>query len=150
MQKGVDFVGVGVGAAILNEEGKLFLARRGENAKNERGKWETPGGSLEYGEKLEETLIREIQEEYGCKIEIVDQLGVFDHIIPEEKQHWVAISFLCTIVSGEPTILEPHKCSEIGWFSLEEAQGLELTLTAQHDISALKKRFPGGLHSISS
>lgn len=150
MQKGIDYVGVGVGAAIVNEEGKLFLARRGENAKNERGKWETPGGGLEFGEKLEESLIREIQEEYGCTIKIVDQLGVFDHSIPEEKQHWVAISYLCKIVDGEPTILEPHKCSEIGWFNLEEIDALELSLTAQHDIRALKKRFPGGLHSLSS
>lgn len=148
MQKGIDYVGVGVGAAILNEQGKLFLARRGEAAKNERGKWETPGGTLEYGEMLEETLIREIQEEYGCTIKVVDQLGVFDHLIPEEKQHWVAVSFLCKVDSGEPVILEPHKCSEIGWFTLEEADDLDLSLTAQHDIKALKEKFPNGLPSL--
>ena len=37
MKPGFDCVGVGIGAAILNEEGKLFLSLRSQNCKNERG-----------------------------------------------------------------------------------------------------------------
>ena len=63
MKKGTDYIGVGVGAAIFNEEGKLFITLRGEKAKNERGKWEIPGGGVEFGEKLEQALKREMMEE---------------------------------------------------------------------------------------
>lgn len=44
MKKGVDFIGVGVGAAIFNKDRKLLLGLRGKEAQNERGKWEIPGG----------------------------------------------------------------------------------------------------------
>jgi ADP-ribose pyrophosphatase YjhB (NUDIX family) len=56
MKKGVDFIGVGVGAIILNDEGKVFLAKRGHKAKNERGTWEFPGGGVEFGEKLVDAI----------------------------------------------------------------------------------------------
>ena len=46
MQRGVDYIGVGVGAAIFNDEGELFITLRGEKAKNERNKWEIPGGEV--------------------------------------------------------------------------------------------------------
>ena len=88
MRRGTDYIGVGVGAIIVDERGRLFLARRGPNAKNERGLWEFPGGSVELGERLADALRREIREEYGVEIEV-----------------------------GEPVIREPEKCSEIGWFA---------------------------------
>jgi mutator protein MutT len=116
MKRGVDYIGVGVGAIIVDDQGRLFLARRGSKAKNERGLWEFPGGSVEFGEKLAEALQREMREEYGIEIAVGELLDVVDHILVEEKQHWVSPSFLCTITSGEPTIREPEKCSEIGWF----------------------------------
>jgi 8-oxo-dGTP diphosphatase len=116
MKRGVDYIGVGVGAVIVDANGRLFLARRGPKAKNERGLWEFPGGSVEFGETLADALKREMREEYGIEIAVGELLDVVDHILPEEGQHWVSPSFICSIVSGEPVIQEPEKCSEIGWF----------------------------------
>jgi 8-oxo-dGTP pyrophosphatase MutT (NUDIX family) len=67
MKKGIDYIGVGVGAVIFNREGPVFLARRGKQARNESGKWEFPGGGVEFGETLEHALAREILEEYGAR-----------------------------------------------------------------------------------
>lgn len=120
MKRGVDFIGVGVGAIIVNDSGQLFLARRGVNAKNERGCWEFPGGSVEFGETLTEALRREMREEYGIEVDVGELLDVVDHILPEESQHWVSPTFICHIAAGEPVILEPEKCAEIGWFSPQD------------------------------
>jgi mutator protein MutT len=120
MKRGVDYIGVGVGAVIVDRQGRLFLARRGPNAKNERGLWEFPGGSVEFGERLAEALAREMREEYGVEIAMGELLDVVDHILPEEGQHWISPTFVCTILSGEPTIREPGKCTEIGWFPPDE------------------------------
>src|SRR3989338_1151503 len=117
MKRAVDYIGVGVGAVVVNNEGKLFLALRGKEAKNEKRRWEFPGGSFELWETLEDTIIREMMEEYGFEIEIIELLCVTNHMIPDEKQHWVAPAFICKIRSGEPKILEPHKCDAIGWFT---------------------------------
>ena len=43
-----------------------------------------------------------------------------DHILPEEGQHWVSPTFICSITSGKPRIREPRKCTEIGWFHPDE------------------------------
>jgi len=42
MKRGIDYIGVGVGAIIINERRELFLAQRGPLAKNERSLWEIP------------------------------------------------------------------------------------------------------------
>src|SRR5512138_3819661 len=118
MKRGVDYIGVGVGAAIVDAQGRLFFARRGPRAKNERGLWEFPGGSVEFGETLADALKREMAEEYGIEIEVGDLLDVVDHILPAEGQHWISPTFICRITKGEPEILEPEKCSELGWFDV--------------------------------
>jgi 8-oxo-dGTP diphosphatase len=123
MKPGVDYVGVGVGAIIVDGAGRLFAALRGSQAKNERGKWEFPGGSVEFGEKLTDALEREMFEEYGIRIEVRELLDVVDHILPVEGQHWVSPTFICRIVEGIPEIREPGKCSQINWFFPEEMPG---------------------------
>lgn len=45
MKAGVDYIGVSVGALIINEKGEVFLSKRSLQARNERGKWEAPGGA---------------------------------------------------------------------------------------------------------
>ena len=145
MRVGVDCVGVGIGAAIVNPEGKLFLALRSMKAKNERGLWETPGGGSEFGETMKQTVIREMKEEYGILVTPIQLLHTYDHILKEDGQHWIAVTFLCKIKSGKPTIKEPAKCEDIGWYSLEEAKKLPLTHTAKKDIAELKRIYPKGI-----
>ncbi len=139
MKKGIDYIGVGAGAVILNEEGKVFLARRGREARNERHKWEFPGGCVEFGERIAHALVREIGEEYDFEIELDSLLDVVDHIIPDEKQHWVSPTFLCRYKSGTPRIREPLKCEEIGWFELDRIPEQELTSASKKSLESLRK-----------
>lgn len=120
MKQGIDYIGVSVGAMILNDQGEILLAKRSQTVKNERGCWENPGGSVEFGETLQSAVRREIKEEFGIEIELLEQFPAADHLIPNEKQHWLATTFLVKIKAGQtPKIMEPDKCDEIGWFSLD-------------------------------
>lgn len=134
MQRGIDYIGVGVGALIVNDQGQLFLARRGPQARNERGLWEFPGGSVEFGEKLTDALRREMREEYGVEIAVGALLDVVDHLLPEEGQHWVSPTFLCRLTAGTPTIREPGKCTEIGWFAPEALREETLTQISRENL----------------
>jgi mutator protein MutT len=139
MQPGTDYIGVGVGGVAVDVQGRVFLAKRGPNAVNECGLWEFPGGTLEYGERLKDALVREFQEEYGVVIEVGELLTVVDHLLEAEHQHWVAPAYLCHIVEGTPHILEPEQCTEIGWFSLDDIPSDDqLTLVTRENAAAYK------------
>ena len=140
MKRGVDYVGVGVGAVIVDGEGRLFLAQRGPEAKNERGLWEFPGGSVELGETLAEALRREMREEYGIEIAVGELLDVVDHILPGEGQHWVSPTFICTITCGEPVIRETTKCTAIGWFAPEDVPD-DLTQITRVNLAHYTERY---------
>jgi len=134
VKRGIDYIGVGIGAIITDNRGRLFLARRGIKAKNERGLWEFPGGSVEFGETMAAALRREMREEFGIEIIVGKLLDVVDHILKEERQHWISPTFLCTIAAGEPHIMEPEKCAEIGWFP-PDAVPKELTQISCENLS---------------
>src|SRR3989344_464945 len=111
-----------------------------KNTKNEKGFWETPGGSVDFGETLKQAVKREIKEEYGIEIDIVEQFPAADHIIPKENQHWVATTFLAKIRKNQvPKILEPDKCDEIGWFNLSKLPE-PLSIITELDLKEYKKR----------
>ena len=142
MKRGTDYIGVGVGAVIVNKEGKILLTLRGKQAQNQVGKWECPGGAVEFNETLKDTILREVKEELDIEIEIIELLGIADDILPFEKQHWVAPSFLCKIKKGTPKNLEPHKCEKIEWFTLNEARKLDLSIATQQTIRFLLQKHP--------
>ena len=148
MEKGIDYIGVGSGAIIINQDGKIFLAKRGPEARNESGKWDFPGGSVEFGERLEDAITREIKEEHAFEIEALELLEICNHIIEEESQHWVSPTFICKVKQGEPRICEPGKCDEIGWFTLEEIEKFELTGASKQNFKTLKEKFKDGLPNL--
>lgn len=119
MQKGIDYIGVSVGALIFNKKGEIFLNKRSKLTRNEHGSWEAPGGGIRFGEKREDGIKREIKEEFGIDIEILGILQTADEILPKYKQHWVATTYVAKIKGNKkPKIMEPEKSDAIGWFSL--------------------------------
>jgi len=143
MQKGKDYIGVGCGALIVNENNEVLLTKRGEKSRNNIGAWTQPGGSVEFGEKIEDAILREIREEVGVDIELLRLLVVTSHIMPEEGQHWVPATYLAKIKSGEPKNLEPGKISEVKWFNINEVPE-NLTQPTQESIDALKEILKSG------
>ena len=128
MTIGKDYIGVGVGAFILNENNELLLQKRAVPA--EKDHWCIPGGRLEMFELLEHAVIREVKEETDLDISVLTLMGICDHIIKEENAHWVAAEYLCKIEKGEPKIMEPDKASDLKWFKLEELPD-KLTITTK-------------------
>lgn len=119
MKKWVDYIGVWCGVFILNENNELFLMRRNINCRNKAWYRSIPWGWVKFWETMEESLKRETQEECWVEIKIKKQLWAVDDIIPNEEQHWVWVVYLWEIISWELKNLEPNKCDEIWWFSLD-------------------------------
>lgn len=148
MKPGIDFIGVAVGVFIINSAGQVFLTKRSKHTTNERGTWEIPGGKVNFGETLQDAAIREAKEEYDIDIEILHQFPAQNHLIPDEKQHWVPTCFICRIVGAhQPQIMEPDKCDGIGWFDFSNLP-IPLSIITKIDIrqyqeSGLDSGLPG-------
>lgn len=140
MKPGIDYIGVSAGAMIFNDKEELFLSKRSNKATNEHGHWEVPGGKVSFGETLQDAIKREIKEEYGVNIILLEQFPAANHLIPKEKQHWVPTTFLAKIKKGQtPKILEPDKCDAIGWFPLNKLPK-PLSIITKIDLKYYKSR----------
>ena len=133
MKRGKDYIGVGVGAVIVDEEGKLLLALRGPEAQNQQNLWELPGGSVEFNERHQDALKREMHEEFGIEIAVSDLLDIVDDILPDERQHWISPNYICRIVSGQPGIQpgEEGKIQKFAWFRPEDVPENLTSVTRQ-------------------
>ena len=111
---GIDFPGVGAGLVILRDDGRVLLCRRMKAP--EAGFWNIVGGKVDPMEPSSDAARREAEEETGLKIGSVEFLCMAEEIIEADRQHWVSLIYVTRDFSGEPTLTEPDKLSEIGWF----------------------------------
>lgn len=95
---------------LLEHEGKVLGARRSE-AMSLPLKWEFPGGKVEPGESLEQALRREIVEELGIEIELLESWPAEKQVLADGRQLELH-PFLGRVLSGEPKAIEHH---EIRW-----------------------------------
>jgi len=105
---------VGSGVVIIRDGKTLLAKRKGAHAE---GTWGSLGGHVESGESPMEASIREAREELGIEIGNLTFASCTSMI--KYDRHYIDISFTAEIISGEPTICEPDKIEEIGWFDLE-------------------------------
>lgn len=113
-------VRLGCGALIVNENNEVLLLKRSVKTRDEYGYWSQPGGAVDYGETVEHAIVREVKEEVGVKIKLIRYLCYTDQTKDTGAGHWVAISYLGKIITGEPKNLEPEKHKEMKWFPLDK------------------------------
>jgi ADP-ribose pyrophosphatase YjhB (NUDIX family) len=94
------FVAVG---ALIMDGGKILLGKHVPERKGFwQGKWICPGGRLELGETIQEGVLREVMEETGLEVELVEFLLTFDRIFEDSgvKNHVVYIDYLAKVKGG--------------------------------------------------
>ncbi|NTW47245.1 MAG: (deoxy)nucleoside triphosphate pyrophosphohydrolase [Chlorobaculum sp.] len=101
--------------AIIERDGRFLIARR-PTGKHLARKWEFPGGKVEAGESEAEALERELLEELGVRVEIVERLTPVEHSYPDRSLRLIA--FRCRIAAGVPDAGE-HE--ELRWIDIDEA-----------------------------
>jgi mutator protein MutT len=108
----IEFPVPSVRAVIENEKSQILLVRRA-HSNHGNGFWCLPGGKVDIGETVEESLIREVREEIGAEVASAKFLFYQDSLPFEKgKMHCIVFYFQCTI-SG-PIILNDES-SESAW-----------------------------------
>ena len=111
----------GTCAIILDSVGQVLLTRRADN-----GAWCLPGGHLDFGETVEQCVVREADEETGLIVEVERLTGVYSQPWPKSAhllrpRHYVILSFLCRRTGGELRLND--EVTEIRYFSPDDLPG---------------------------
>lgn len=122
-KKGVDFIGLGVVFLCHDGKGNYVTYKRGAGARDEQGKWDIGAGSVEFGEKLEDALRREVKEEYQTDILEIEYMGFRDvhRTTPDGRPtHWVVFDYRCLVNRDMVTNGEPNTIDEVRWTKIED------------------------------
>ncbi len=121
MDIGKDYIGVTTPFYCHDGKGNFLFGKRGNACRDERGHWDPGSGKLEFGLTIQENVLKEIQEEYGCGGVIQEQLPGHSIIRNENgvRSHWLVIPSFVLINPSEAKNNEPHKIDDIGWFRLD-------------------------------
>jgi len=110
----------------FNEEGKILLLHH-----RDTNRWVAPGGSIEPGETPADAAVREMYEETGLFVDLVEIIGVYGG--PEfvvnysngDRTSYVMTVFKSTKISGNLEAID-KEAKELAYFTLEEAMSLDI------------------------
>lgn len=109
-------------AVVVDPDGRILLHRRTDNEL-----WSIPGGGMEVGETIAETVVREVEEETGLKVEPERLVGIYTnprHVTSYddgEVRQQFSICFACRIVGGQ-LLDRTDESLEVGFHSPEEIE----------------------------
>jgi ADP-ribose pyrophosphatase YjhB (NUDIX family) len=140
-----------VGGLLVSDHRVLLVRRATEPL---RGQWSIPGGLLELGETLTEAVAREMYEETGLKVAVVDLVAAVDRIFdaggelvhsphvpaslgswgaepkaPAPRYHYVILDYLCEAAGGEARAGDD--VSEIAYVSAQELPEYQLSAVTE-------------------
>lgn len=139
---------VGVGGVVIENRRALLIRRGGEPL---MGQWSIPGGMLELGETIEAGVARELREETGLEVRVVELIEVFERIFhrkdpgegaPEisgparPQYHFVILDYLCERVRGD--LCAGSDVTDVAFASEDELPRFQLTEAATR---VLRKAF---------
>jgi len=119
LKRGVNYIGVTVVFFVHDGAGRILLHKRSNNCRDEHGRWDCGGGSMEFGEDFEQAVRREVKEEY-CVDPLEVKLIETTNVLREHNgrpPHWIAVVHAVRVDPAHVGIGEPEKMDEIGWFT---------------------------------
>ncbi len=126
-----------VAGAVFIDDGRFLVARRAEHEAHS-GTWEFPGGKLEPQETPHAAVEREIEEEFGWKVQAKKSIGTWWHHFPSVT---IALdAMLCTFDGDFPSFEVQERWTShdrVEWHTVPSSSILDFTGSDQHIAAAL-------------
>jgi 8-oxo-dGTP diphosphatase len=102
--------------AIVEKDNKLLLVTRKKDPY--KGSPSFPGGKVDLGEKVEEAVKRELQEETNLQIEPIHILGVYSDPGRDPRGHRISVTFIAKVIDGQERAADDAET--VMWISSED------------------------------
>lgn len=119
-------------AGVILRDGRVLLAKRPRGPL--KGLWEFPGGKREEGEGLAECLERELWEELGINVKVLDL------ICKTDSEGLSLFFYLCVVEGGDPV---PREGQETEWVKIDALKDLELAPPDKLVVEEITRRLKG-------
>ncbi len=124
---------VAVSGIIVQGDRVLLIKRGHEPAKDW---WSVPGGHLEWGETVQDALIREVKEECNIIVKPVRLFSIVEAIDKNNppKYHYILLDYIAEYVSGTPQM--GSDAEDIGWFSENDLEHMRVVPSVLRSLKA--------------
>lgn len=129
--------------AIINSKRELLMLHRKDNKK-----WTMPGGTLEFGESMTDCALREVKEESGLDVKILDIIGTYTdpnirvaYSDGEVRQEFTIV-YYGEVLNYEVSL--DDESSQFQWVPLDEVVGLPLADSQKRRIEDVLKYLENG------
>jgi ADP-ribose pyrophosphatase YjhB (NUDIX family) len=115
----------GASAVVIDRAGRILLHRRDDNEL-----WSIPGGGMEVGERIADTVVREVREETGLEVEPEAIVGIYSnpyHVVEYtdgEVRQQFSVCFACRLVGGE--LATSDESLDVGFFTPAEIEAMPM------------------------
>lgn len=110
----------GARGIVIRKDGKIAVFN-----KSNKNEFKLPGGGLEDGESPEIAFKREVLEETGCKVEIIDFLGTIEELKTLDNFKQISYVYVSKVIEDtrklNPTIKEKDEGAKLFWETPENA-----------------------------
>ncbi len=118
--------------AMIKQDGKLLLAKRATGRSSILGKYELPGGSVEFREQPTEALTRYLRTHFSVGIETAQLFDVASFIDPDDRDvQYVFVLYTVSLKVGDNSIALSQRYNKYLWQKLSDVQLNELTNSTQ-------------------
>lgn len=132
------FVALGL---ILNERNEILLGKRHDpRNRGMHGRWEFPGGKVEFGEHPAQTVVREVKEEVGIDVTVERLLNVYSWFHPDRPH--IQVVLIAYIARSLPDQYPRANCTEIrevAWKTIDDAINSQVVENNKTIFNELKK-----------
>lgn len=108
--------------ALIQKDGRYLVTKRPSDDDWMPNFWDTPGGTIDFGEKILDALVREVKEETDLTVKVGNVIFCYNHLSGE--RHQFELVYLCEYIGGDIK-LDPQEHCEYKWVNLEELESLE-------------------------
>lgn len=125
------------GTVLVDDQSRIYLIKEDDKNKIGQDRWNLPGGSVDEGESLIDSVKRETAEETGYQVGVKSLLGCYKAF--KKGKSWLYVVFAAELLKGGKGVVKDASVREGRWFEREAFLKMDDSLMVHPDMKLVYK-----------